>query len=224
VVGPASVVLAENHLHAYESGADRPIVRFVSVTTTAIVLGASQSESLVDTELAKREGVEFLKRRSGGGAVWVAPGEMVWIDVIIPASDPRWVVDVNHAFHWLGQVWRNALIELGFASDSVSVHQGALVHNSWSKSICYAGVGPGEVLLHKGTGGGQKVVGIAQKRTRAGAWFQCGALLHWNPDELVRFLQVGAGLDVHELRNSAIALAASVEAVESAFLRALIAW
>ncbi len=218
-------MLSSDPLRAYGTiGALVPTVRIVSVTTTAIVLGASQADSLVDTDLAKREGVDIVKRRSGGGAVWVAPGEMVWIDVIIPATDPRWDADVNRAFHWLGRVWREALISLAYPADSVVVHEGGLSNNPWSKAVCYAGIGPGEVLLTAGAGPHdrqQKVVGIAQKRTRGGAWFQCGALLRWNPDQLVRFLRVDASLDRQALGESAAALTVSAEAVEMAFLRAL---
>jgi lipoate-protein ligase A len=35
---------------------------------------------------------------------------------------------------------------------------------------------------------GRKVVGISQRRTREGAWFQCAALLEWRPRELVDLL------------------------------------
>ena len=38
----------------------------------------------------------------------------------------------------------------------------------WCPLVCFAGVGPGEVLA-----GGRKLVGISQRRTRAGARFQC---------------------------------------------------
>jgi hypothetical protein len=39
--------------------------------------------------------------------------------------------------------------------------------------VCFASVGPGEVVRH-GTGGGQqKVVGISQRRTKDAARFQC---------------------------------------------------
>ena len=52
--------------------------------------------------------------------------------------------------------------------------------------MCFAGIGPGEVTVD-----GRKVVGLAQRRTRAGALFQCAALLRWDPKEMARL----AGLD-----------------------------
>ena len=33
--------------------------------------------------------------------------------------------------------------------------------------------------------GDRKCVGLAQRRTHGGAWFQCAALLRWDADELL---------------------------------------
>jgi len=63
------------------------------------------------------------------------------------------------------------------------VHAGALCRTQWSRTVCFAGLGPGEVTL-----GGAKVVGMAQRRTRAGALFQCAALRAWDPARLVTLL------------------------------------
>ena len=41
--------------------------------------------------------------------------------------------------------------------------------------VCFAGTGPGEVLV-----AGRKVVGISQRRTRAGARFQCSVPILWD--------------------------------------------
>ncbi len=49
--------------------------------------------------------------------------------------------------------------------------------------MCFAGVGPGEVLL-----GRRKLVGISQRRTRGGARFQCMVHVRWTPDVLVSLL------------------------------------
>ncbi|MDQ3757058.1 MAG: hypothetical protein M3394_04340, partial [Actinomycetota bacterium] len=49
-----------------------------------------------------------------------------------------------------------------------------------SRQVCFAGLGPGEVSV-----GGRKVVGIAQRRTRFGALFQCAVHRTWDPAPLV---------------------------------------
>jgi hypothetical protein len=53
----------------------------------------------------------------------------------------------------------------------------------WGGLACFAGIGPGEVLL-----GGRKSVGVSQRRDRSGARFQCAALLEWSGTEMVRLL------------------------------------
>ncbi|HEX4903649.1 MAG TPA: hypothetical protein VFV42_12605, partial [Acidimicrobiales bacterium] len=50
-------------------------------------------------------------------------------------------------------------------------------------TVCFAGRGPGEVLL-----GEAKVVGISQRRTRAGARFQCAVPVRWDPAPLAAVL------------------------------------
>ena len=126
-------------------------------------------------------GVDVVRRRSGGGAVLVVPGDLLWVDVVVPAGDPLWEADVGRAFHWLGEVWAGALAELGV--DGV-VHRGGLVASRWSGRVCFAGLGPGEVTV----AGGAKLVGIAQRRTREAARFQCAALGRWDPAALVELL------------------------------------
>ena len=67
----------------------------------------------------------------------------------------------------------------GPVADAV-VHRGGLVATPWSRQVCFAGLGPGEVTV-----AGRKVVGVAQRRTRHGARFQVAALLRWDPAALV---------------------------------------
>jgi hypothetical protein len=52
-----------------------------------------------------------------------------------------------------------------------------MVRTEWSDRVCFAGIGPGEVL----DAAGRKVVGISQRRTRGSARFQCAALGRWDP-------------------------------------------
>ena len=111
------------------------------------------------------------------------PDGLVWLDVFVPAGDPLWEVDVGRAFTWLGRTWAAAL-------GGGDVHAGpllSLVGAPWSGLVCFAGLGPGEVSGH-----GTKVGGMAQRRTRAGALFQCAALLDWRPERLLDRLALTA--------------------------------
>jgi len=151
-------------------------------TGPALVLGSAQPDARVDRVACAAAGVEVVRRRSGGGAVLVAPGEVLWVDLVLPARDPLWRDDVGQAFLWVGEAWAAALAELGVTPD---VHRGALVRNRWSADVCFAGIGPGEVTV-----AGRKVVGISQRRTRAAARFQCAAIARWAPDELLALLRL----------------------------------
>ena len=113
----------------------------------------------------------------------VRPGEALWVDVLLPRDDPLWDDDVGRSFHWLGQVWVDALSSLGIDG---SWHGGPMVCTPWCREVCFAGIGAGEVTV-----AGRKVVGMSQRRTRAGALFQCAALLRWDPDEMARLLDLG---------------------------------
>lgn len=164
-------------------------VTFLDVTGPAVVLGSTQRrqpDQLADLERrGAGAGFDVVRRRSGGGAVWLEPGAQVWVDVFVPRGDPVWHDDVGRAFWWLGQVWVDALARLGITG--AEAHHGALLCTPWSSEVCFGGVGPGEVML-----AGRKVVGIAQRRTKAGALFQCAALLHWDPAPLAAALGLPA--------------------------------
>lgn len=169
-------------LHAVESQfPDGRTVRICQPLDSALVLGSAQREETIDGLRAAALGLEVMHRRSGGGAVLVTPDNMTWIDLFVPAGDSLWVPDVGKAFEWLGDSWAQALGRLGVVE--LDVHRGALVASEWSRVICFAGLGPGEVLS-----AGKKVVGISQRRTRDGARFQCALHHHWDPTLMASLL------------------------------------
>ena len=154
-----------------------PTVRVLTVSAPTIVLGSSQKEDVVDAPLATAKGIEVVRRRSGGGAVWL-DDDLIWVDVFVPAGDQRTDADVGRAMWWLGEAWVQAASAVGV--EGATVHTGPLRTTPWSSLVCWAGLGAGEVTVD-----GRKVVGISQRRTRAGALFQCGVLRRWNPTELI---------------------------------------
>jgi lipoate---protein ligase len=177
-------------LHADSAGlvgADRaghaiPVVRVLTSSDRAVVLGSSQPDTDIDRPRATALGLAVARRRSGGGAVLVGPGEALWVDVVVPAGDPLWDADVGRASWWLGQLWVEALAAVGLPGGQV--WHDAVVRTAWSDRICFAGLGAGEVTLD-----GRKVVGISQRRTRAGALFQCAVPIRWDPAPLVEVVR-----------------------------------
>jgi lipoate---protein ligase len=149
---------------------------------SAVVLGSAQPESTVDLEACAAAGVEVVRRRSGGGAVLVEPGSVIWVDLVVAATDPLWSADVGRSAWWVGEAWAEAL--RGVGPGDLTVWKGAMLRSAWSALVCFAGLGPGEVV----DGGRRKVVGISQRRTRHGALFQCACLLRWEPELLLALL------------------------------------
>jgi lipoate-protein ligase A len=187
-----------------------PTVARVEVRAPTLVLGSTQGIDTVDQVAAARAGIAVVRRRSGGGAVLVTPGAMTWLEVVIRRDDPRWDDDVGRSFPWLGEVFAGVLADAG--QRSVAVHQGRLVGSSWSPLACFAGLGPGEVTV-----AGRKVVGISQRRTRAGARFQCVVVHDLQPDALAALLALEEQ-DRQALADHLRATAAGVAGLESAAL------
>jgi len=181
------------------------------VTTTTLVLGSAQRDTDVDRRVADALGITVVKRRSGGGAVLLVPDEFVWLDLVIPACDSLWANDIGHAMEWVGELWRRALGELG-ATSKVARTSG---ESTWSRQVCFAGIGHGEVLQ-----GNRKLVGVSQRRTRAAARFQSLCHLRWRP-ELVAALVAAPRPLASELVASVAIVAAPASAVREALLRHL---
>jgi lipoate---protein ligase len=158
-------------------------VSVCTVTAPALVLGSTQPDAAVDGDRAAGRGISVVRRRSGGGAVLVTAADPVWIDAWLPAGDPLWSDDVGRAFDWLGDTWVEALTRVGIRG--LSAHgQRYQACTPWSATVCFGGVGSGEVV----TGDGRKVVGLAQRRSRNGAWFHGACFIRWDPAPLVELL------------------------------------
>jgi lipoate---protein ligase len=170
-------------LHHAELSLGERRLWWLTPSAPAIVLGSAQREQTVDATAAARLGIEVARRRSGGGAVLVVPGEVVWLDVTVPRTDVLWDDDIGRSMWWLGDVWRRALSDLGVSGQ---VHHGPQISSPWSSVVCFAGLGAGEVTVD-----GRKVVGISQRRTRDGARLQSMCHLQWRPELLAELCADG---------------------------------
>jgi len=154
-------------LHALDPFAERaiaePEIWVCDLVDSAIVLGSRQSPDLLDQDACRAAGLSVVRRRSGGGAVLLRPDAAVWIDVVLPhgvAPD-----DVRGSMVWIGERWGEILADL--AAGEVTVHGGGMVCTPWSDLVCFAGIGPGEVLVD-----GRKFLGLSQRRNRHGLRIQ----------------------------------------------------
>ena len=121
------------------------------------------------------------RRRGGGGAVYLEPGDPLWLDAWVPRDDPLWRFDVTQAAAWVGEWWVDALSGLGLGA--FEVHGGRVVPGALGELVCFAGRGPGEVF-HRG----RKVVGLSQWRAREGALFSSCAYGRWDPVPMLGLL------------------------------------
>jgi lipoate-protein ligase A len=153
------------------------------VAQPTVVLGSTQRRDVVDRVRASEKGVAVVRRRGGGGAVLLRPGDHLWVEAWIPRHDPLWEADVAVAAEWVGAWWNDALGASG-AADRV-VHRGRAVPGPHGALVCFSGRGPGEVFRAE-----RKVMGISQWRSREGSLFHTCAYTHWDPDPLIDLLDV----------------------------------
>ncbi len=172
---------AEFHALAIPDPAE-PEIWVHEITRPALVLGSTQrGDGIADEEACRKASVDVVRRRSGGGAVLLVPGEVEWVDVILPAGAVGWADDVHRPMVWLGERLASAFTEAGVSG--TQVHHGAMVSTEHSRLICFDGVGPGELTLDDA-----KLVGISQRRTRAAARLQCCWYTSHDPVALTELL------------------------------------
>jgi lipoate---protein ligase len=179
------------------------VVRILEASRPAVVLGSSQPDAHVNASAAAAAGVDVVRRRSGGGAVLATTPSILWVDLIVPAGDPLWDDDVGKASWWVGDLWADAVAGAVGAAPA-EVWKSAMKKTQWSTMVCFAGVGPGEVLV-----GGRKVVGISQRRTRSACLFQTAAALEWDARPLLELLSLEGAAKreaEHDLRFAATGL------------------
>ena len=195
--------------HGAKGPAGQREIWHISITRPALVLGSSQPGETVKKPLPKN--VEWVRRKSGGGAVYLAPGEILWLDVIVPNKDPLHTADVHKSSLWLGRLWAEVLQSFGLKAEP---YEDKFEPGEYGRLICFASKGPGEVLL-----GTKKCLGIAQRRTRMGTWFQCALLLRWEPGDLLECLNPELPyIDVNLLEASAQAVDLDSDQVLESFL------
>lgn len=201
----ANATASAGQLHAFVpevEGLGR-FVRRANVTDSALVLGSTQLADDLPVVGSMRNDHVVVRRRSGGGAVVVAPDAQLWFDVRLPRADDLVSDDVARTAYWLGHAIRRALESCGVSG--LSVHEGPVSTTTWSRTVCFAGVGPGEVLVDTGNGLRRKLVGIAQRRNRAGVLLHVLVPRVWNGPNMAELLRLPPSAGV-ELADVAVSL------------------
>lgn len=212
---------ADHHHAAFPASSEFPSIAHVwdlRLRRPALVLGGRQELSASASARAESDGVEVTPRRSGGGAVWIAPDTSVWIDLLVPVTHPWFHDDLTVTFRRTGELWQSALESCGVTSTIYSERPDP--HDELAKAACFAGLGWGEVVAS-----GQKVVGLSQRRTRDGARVQCLADLSGQHARVADYLDLSdvdaeliqerCGVPVRSHQTAAVE-------VREAFLRAFL--
>lgn len=158
--------------HELSLGNERA-VWWCDVERPALIVGSSQSTSLIDFDCASQKGIDVVRRHSGGGLVYVHPTESVWIDITIPRDDDLWTDDVSTSMLWVGDAFVRAVSPWMIAA----TYRERFSAGEFGRDVCFASTSPGEVFV-----GEHKLVGISQRRTRNSARFQCVLYRTWLSD------------------------------------------
>jgi len=184
-----NMAVDEAMARVHACGLTPPSLRLYAWQPPAVSVGRNQSPGeQVDLAACRREGVEWVRRPTGGGAV-LHDEELTYSVILRASSLPGSVLRTYEA---LAAGLGEALRELGLEPE-VATGRPGLPPGS---SPCFEAPSAHEFMLE-----GRKVVGSAQVR-REGVILQHGSmLLDFSPERHARFL---AGADAGRLRRRAI--------------------
>jgi lipoate-protein ligase A len=174
-----------------------PVLRWYIPSEPALVLGNGQAPGIVDVAACQERGLRVFRRTSGGTAV-VADDGLLSLDVALPAAHPLNTSDVVRAYEWMGALWERALHALGVVkARALPVEEvraiPPLAKDDPLRLACYGTLSPWEVVVGK-----RKLVGLCQVRRKAGALYQVGVYVRFDPKAL------GALLDLNNNRRKVL--------------------
>ncbi len=124
-----------------------------------VVLGSSQPDELI----ARDATIDVVRRRGGGGAVFVDPKQTIWIDLWLPAASSL-VRDVRGLLIGVGEHLRSVLASRGVDGLRIVEPTGQVAQSV----ACFAALGFGELVDSTG----RKLLGLTAWRSRDGALVQ----------------------------------------------------
>jgi len=193
--GATNMAIDAAMVEAVAEGQAPPTVRFYRWDPPCLSLGRRQPAEAVDLPRCRADGVEVVRRPTGGRAILHA--DELTYSVVFPEADPRAAGGVLETFRRFGEAFAQALRALGVPDVTLAPH------------LDPAGRGEGFVCFevpadYELTVGGRKIMGSAQWRHR-GVVLQHGSLpLAGDPGAIARYLKDRP--DPERLRRRAITL------------------
>lgn len=180
---------------AVAEGEAPPTVRFYRWDPPCLSLGRRQPIEEVDLERCRADGVEVVRRPTGGRAILHA--DELTYSVIFPEADPRAAGGVLETFRRFAEAFAQALRALGVVEVALAPRLDPAARGEGF--VCFEA--PTDYEL---TAGGRKIMGSAQWRHR-GVVLQHGSLpLDGDPGAIAAYLKNGP--DPERLRRRAITL------------------
>ena len=158
------VALDEVIAHEVAAG-EPPTLRFWDWDRPLVVIGSFQSvRNEVDPDGAARHGIEVVRRISGGGAMFMEPGNTITYSLVVPARS--WRVSAERSYSFLDDWVIGALADIGVQAHFVPLN---------------------DIASDKG-----KIGGAAQKRFASGAVLHHVTMAYdIDADKMLEVLRIG---------------------------------
>jgi len=177
---PGAVNLARDEaiLRYVSTGYALPTLRVYAWQPPALVVGRGQPVAEVAWDRVLGEGLDVVRRMTGGTAV--LNRDVLGFSLIVPAADVSWAFPVVESYRGVGEALLAAVARLGVTGATLSRHRsGAKVRSP----VCFELPSAYELLVD-----GRKLVGLAQRRTRHGTLLHGSLPLSGDMGEIADYL------------------------------------
>lgn len=160
-------------LEAVSAGESPPTLRLFGWNPPSLTIGKHQSLDAVDLEFCRREGIDVVRRPTGGRAL-LHHLELTY-SVVAPLGTPPLPTALQDAYRLICGGLVNACRSLGIVAELTGSDVNLRLPNPTSTIPCFKAPAEGEVVV-----AGRKLIGSAM-RAHAGCVLQHGAiLLDWD--------------------------------------------
>lgn len=185
--GAENMAIDEALLACFDPGSSLPVLRLYGWSPPAFSFGRFQKpEEIIDLECCRAEGVQAVRRITGGGVIYHA-GELTY-SLVCPVGFIPGPATVKEAFFHLTSFLIGFYRDLGLEARHAAEHYAGSRRLGERTPLCFAGVESCDILID-----GRKIGGNAQRRLKD-VIFQHGSIpLQQMAGEGNRYLTVPDG-------------------------------
>jgi lipoate-protein ligase A len=171
-IGAYNMAIDEELLARAQAGETTPVLRLYTWHPPAVSIGRFQKiGTAVDVEACRRQGIDIVRRVTGGRAV-LHNRELTY-SIIARTDDDLFPRNVHGTYKTIAAGLLHGLGKLGIPAEMVSrsSRHAVLIKTDAKDSACFSSPSWYEILVH-----GRKIIGSAQRRL-SGAFLQHGSIL-----------------------------------------------